>query len=128
MATLRATPPSGGRTGARRVRRTPEAADFLPLPTGPLQGGSFDGTKALLFAVLDDGIRTFFSANSRLRRDAEHWMDDPRARGPFAFRTICDLFLLDPDAVRRELLRMRGDRHAPRLQVRPRGPRARRIG
>jgi len=104
-----------------------DVGDPAPSGAGPFGRMPFSGTKALLFAVLDDGIRCYFSPNPRVRRDAEHWIDDPRARGPFAFRSICELFLLDPDAVRASLDRLRADSQRPRSQARPRGPRRRRI-
>ncbi len=101
----------------------------MPLPGGSsFQARPFHGTKALLFAVLDDGVRSYFSEHPRLQREAAHWIDDPRPRGPFAFVSICDVFGLDAGAVRKSLRQLRDEAQRPSGQVRPRGPRSRRIG
>jgi len=118
----------GESTRSRSVWDAPDVTDHSSsVAHGPLHGLPFSGAKALLFAVLDDGIRCYFSANPRIRLEAEHWIDDPRGRGPFGFQSICELFLLDPDAVRASLRRLRLTAHQPRHHVRPRGPRKRRI-
>lgn len=99
----------------------------VPIVRGALPGRPFHGPKALLFAVLDDGIRCYFSDNPRIRRDAEHWIGDPRGRGPFAFESLCELFSLDANAVRQSLDRLRAESYRPRSHARPRGPRKRRL-
>lgn len=71
------------------------------------QASSFNGTKGLLLAVLEDGIRSYLSPADELRNEAEYWVNSSRARSPFCFVVICETLGLEPGAVRRALERMR---------------------
>lgn len=74
----------------------------------------FEPEKRLMFAVLDDAVRSYqtyvlaqASANKRLFRDAEKWIWDNDWDWPFSFCNICDVLGLDPYFLRRGLLRSR---------------------
>ncbi len=64
------------------------------------------GVKALMLAVLEDGIRCYFSAVPRLRAEADHWIESGR-RTAFSFVVICEILGLEPDAARAALRRLR---------------------
>lgn len=70
--------------------------------------------KALMQAVLEDGIRSYLARDQRIRTEAEYWVSSPNGRSPFAFRTVCETLGLEPDAVRGTLERLREkNRSAP---------------
>lgn len=71
------------------------------------QASNFSGTKGLLLAVLEDGIRSYLSPVGDVRSEAEYWVNSSRARSPFCFVVICETLGLEPVAVRRALERMR---------------------
>ena len=71
------------------------------------QASSFNGTKGLLLAVLEDGIRSYLSPVGEIRREAEYWVNSSRAQSPFCFVVICETLGLEPGAVRHALARMR---------------------
>ena len=79
--------------------------------------------EGLLLAVLDDGIRSLFSGNRRIRIEAEAWMEDQRERGPFSFVGLCEHFRLDPLAARAALRDLRQRRLHLHGHIRPRGRR-----
>lgn len=64
--------------------------------------------KMLMLAVLQDGI-TCFQKHLRARnpkfREEEEWFLKQDCDSPFAFQSICDALGLDPNYIRRELLR-----------------------
>jgi hypothetical protein len=74
---------------------------------------SFSGTKGLLLAVLEDGIRSYLSPVSDIRLEAEYWVNSSRARSPFCFVVICETLGLEPTAVRLALERLRKQRVHP---------------
>ena len=78
------------------------------------------GTKALMLAVLEEGIRSYLHGSRTLADDAEFWIRSQHQRSPFAFAVVCEMLGLDADAVRTTLQRMKGD-HVPRKAL----PRAR---
>jgi hypothetical protein len=85
---------------------------------GVLSGGeprhsALNGTKALLLAVLEDGIRSYLSPIEEIRAEAEYWVSSRRARSPFCFVVICETFGLEPSAVRRAIERLRAQRVDP---------------
>jgi hypothetical protein len=66
-----------------------------------------DAVKRLMLAVLEDALRCYQRyaerPNSQNRRDlaqAESWMFDRNAEGPFAFRHICETLGTHPDNLR----------------------------
>jgi len=78
------------------------------LSRGSLVGGEprrseYTGTKALMLAVLEEGIRNCCGPAGRLRAEAEDWVRSTR-RAPFSFLVICETLGLEPDAVRRALI------------------------
>jgi len=66
----------------------------------------YTGTKALMLAVFEDGIRCYLSNKRRLQREAEIWMYCSR-RLVFSFDVLCETFGLDPNATRRALRELR---------------------
>ena len=101
-------------------RRDPEIlADlFAPevvLPEQMLAGARRDsyasGEKALMLAVLEDGIRTFlkhaqatFGRGLNLRRETLGWMMAAEARDVFAFESICETLGINAERLRRRIL------------------------
>jgi hypothetical protein len=95
---------------------------------GHSRRASHTGTKALMLAVLDNGITCYFSRTPHVRAEAECWVASRRERSPFAFAVVCETLGLEPDAVRAALKKMRRrNPAAPRAASRPR-PNVRREG
>jgi hypothetical protein len=67
-------------------------------PTGP---------KALMLAVLEDGIRSYFSPDTRVRHEAERWINARDARHLFSFTVVCETLDLKPSRVSKGLRRWR---------------------
>jgi hypothetical protein len=74
--------------------------------------------KRLMLAVLSDAVRCFLAyaaardRTGRLRfAEAEAWILDHKAAGPFAFVTICESLGIEPDCMR-EGIRQFGSLHA----------------
>jgi hypothetical protein len=70
--------------------------------------------KRLMLAVLVDAIRcyqTYVNSHSRAQRrmfvEAEAWLMDSKADGPFAFETVCATLDIDPSCLRQGLRRWR---------------------
>ena len=69
----------------------------------------------LMLAVLEDAIRCYLgyrdgdpSAMSRLLfADARDWINSPSRYSIFAFRNLCEIIGINPDALKRELHRVR---------------------
>jgi hypothetical protein len=83
------------------------------------------GTKGLMLAVLEEGIRDYLSAREGVRARAEAWV---RGAGPpsvFSFTVVCETLGLEPTSVRAALRRMRGANSPARAIGRSR-PNARR--
>ena len=75
------------------------------------------GEKALMVAVLEDGIRCFQEhlTNQRynprlLSQEAEEWIRTEDWNWPFSFNNVCDTLGLSPEALRSALLRWKGQR------------------
>jgi len=67
--------------------------------------------KALMYAVLKDGIRCFYKHVGATRRkyrkmsiEAEEWILDDSYDYAFSFRVICDMLAIDADCLRRRLM------------------------
>lgn len=73
-----------------------------PIGGGEPRGAGYTGTKALMLAVLEDGIRTYCGPRGRARTEAEFWVDSNR-RAPFSFAVVCETLGLEPEAVRAAL-------------------------
>jgi hypothetical protein len=65
------------------------------------------GIKALMLAVLENGIACYLSATPRLRAEAEYWIGTRADSSPFSFAVVCETLALEPDAVRSALQRLR---------------------
>ncbi len=65
------------------------------------------GIKALMVAVLENGISCYLSSTPRLRAEAEYWIGAATDRSPFSFSVVCETLALEPDAVRSALRRLR---------------------
>ena len=108
--------------------RTPEslAELFTPdivLPEQFVQGFRQDsyvsGEKALMLAVLEDGIRCFQEhlrnprSNPRLlSQEAEAWIRAVDYDWPFSFNNVCETLGIDPEALRGALLEWKARRLA----------------
>ena len=92
-----------------------------PVTGGESRTGQLTGTKALMLAVLEDGIRSFLSSSRLLSSEAEFWIYTHRRQSPFSFSVVCEMLGLDADAVRNTLRRMKRDNVSPRKAI----PRAR---
>lgn len=106
-------------------------ADFLGLTSiggGESTRGPYTGIKALMLAVLDNGITCYMSHVSRVRTEAEHWVSSTRTRSPFSFPVVCETLGLEPDAVRAELRRWRESNGSPARALSRRRPNASRAG
>ena len=93
-----------------------EALDFelyalrlAPVGGGEPRGAEYTGTKALMLAVLENGLRSYFSPTVRIRAEAERWVTTPPGRSPFSFTVVCETLGLEPDAVRMALRRLRAN-------------------
>ncbi len=111
-----------------RSPRTPESLVelFTPdivLPEQFMQGYRRDsyvsGEKALMLAVLEDGIRCFQEhlrnprSNPRLlSQEAEAWIRAVDYDWPFSFNNVCETLGIDPDALRSTLLAWKARRLA----------------
>lgn len=80
---------------------------------GESRGTDYTGTKALMLAVLEDGVRAYLGATPRLRAEAELWVASPHRRWVFSFDIVCETLGLEPDSVRTVLLRWRAARTSP---------------
>jgi len=67
--------------------------------------------KALMYAVLKDGIRCFYKHVGATRRkyrkmsaEAEEWLMEDTWDYPFSFRVICDTLSIDADCLRQRLV------------------------
>ena len=58
----------------------------------------FDGTKQLMLAVLVDALQCLQKRRTITEVDA--WIEDRKARGPFAFETVCETLEIDADYLR----------------------------
>jgi hypothetical protein len=106
----------------------PLDTDLLGLTSlggGESSSGPYTGIKALMLAVLDNGISSYLSSVPRIRAEAEHWVNSKRQRSPFSFSIVCETLGLEPDAVRAELHRWRDSGVSPARAIARRRPNAR---
>jgi len=87
--------------------------------------GEYTGTKALMLAVLDNGIRSYLGPAGRIRTEAEYWVNGGDRRSPFSFTVVCETLGLEPDAVRGALRRGRPQNGVLLERIRPKARRAR---
>ena len=88
----------------------------------------YTGTKALMLAILEDGIRSYLSPVGRVRSEAEYWVRSARNRSPFSFHVVCETLGLEPGAVRMALERLRTKNVSPRRAIGRSRPNVRRTG
>lgn len=81
---------------------------------GESRAGQLTGTKALMLAVLEDGIRSYLSNARGVSQEAEFWIHSDKRRSPFSFLVVCEMLNLDAEAVRGALRRMRARAVTPR--------------
>jgi hypothetical protein len=84
------------------------------------------GIKALMLAVLEDGIQSFLSTNRMQREEAEAWMTMRMQNWTFSFVNVCATLGLEPSAVRQALRVMRERNAKQRGRVRRSRPNVRR--
>jgi hypothetical protein len=106
----------------------PNLLALTPLCGGEARVGQPTGVKALMLAVLEDGIRSFMSPISQIRMEAEFWIMSPRRRSPFSFNVVCETLGLDPQAARDAVLRLRRVEHTGRRPLRRSRPNVHRRG
>jgi len=90
--------------------------------------GALTGVKALMQAVLEDGVRSYLARDERLRTEAEWWIASTSRRSPFAFAVVCETLSLEPGAVRIALRRLRAKNLTARQALGRIRPNARRAG
>ncbi len=105
--------------------------DVLGLTTvggGEPTCGPYTGIKALMLAVLDNGIACYLSATPRIHAEAEYWIMASAGRSPFSFAVVCETLRLEPDAVRTALRRLREQHRGPFSSLGRRRQNVRRAG
>jgi len=112
------------RTLARAIGLDADDEEFnllvlQPVTGGESRSGQLTGTKALMLAVLEDGIRAYLSGGKLLADEAEFWIYSQRRQSPFSFAIVCEMLGLDVDAVRKTLKRMK-DANTPARKALPR--------
>lgn len=95
---------------------------------GESRSAQYTGTKALMLAILEDGIRSYLSSIGRIRNEAEYWVKSGRQRSPFCFTVVCETLGLEPDAVRAALEHLRARKVSPRRALGRSRPNVRRTG
>lgn len=89
---------------------------------GEPRAGHLTGTKALMLAVLEDGIRCYLGGTGLIAQNAELWIGSSNRQSPFSFVVVCEILGLEPTAVRERLARMKERRITARRAL----PRSRR--
>ena len=123
----RAAPAVEPKPAPRSERSTKEPSPFGPdviLPAQFYENATTlehaSGEKALMLAVLEDGIRCFQEhlKNPRVRprllaRQAERWIRSTDWEWPFSFNNVCESLDLNPDCLRSKLLAPRAEGAGP---------------
>jgi hypothetical protein len=95
---------------------------------GEPSAGPYTGIKALMLAVLDNGIASYLSSTPRIRAEAEYWISASGRRSPFSFTVVCETLRLEPEAVRAALQRLRDRGRGPVRSIGRRRQNVRRAG
>jgi len=84
--------------------------------------------RRLMVAMLVDAVRCFqntFEARQQARRqefaEVRSWIFSDEDNGVFSFKAVCDALEIDPEAIRKELLRWEERRRSglePRMKIR----------
>jgi hypothetical protein len=87
---------------------------------GEPRSSEYNGSKALMMAVLEGGIRDYCgAAGLQCTAEATAWVRSDRLGG-FSFANICETLALEPSAVREALLRrLKNQSPLPRSRIRP---------
>jgi len=129
--TNRGRKPSEDDVGTREVNVQDLDLDLMRLTSlggGEPRSTQYTGTKALMLAILEDGIRSYLSPVGRIRSEAEYWVTAGRQRSPFSFTVVCETLGLEPEAVRAALDRLRSRNVSPRRVLGRSRPNVRRTG
>ena len=105
-----------------------DLASLIGIGGGESRSAPYTGTKALMLAILEDGIRSYLSPVGRVRSEAEFWVRSVRNRSPFSFHVVCETLGLEPGAVRVALDRLRDKNVSPRRALGRSRPNVRRTG
>ena len=97
-----------------------DADRLQPVGGGESRSGQFTGTKALMLAVLEDGIRSYLGGRRIVADEAEIWILSRRRSSPFCFDIVCETLGLNPDAVRTRIKCMKRDNPSRRTLRRSR--------
>jgi len=112
---------TNGRAGRAPLRARPIARDRIripirtavlgiPVPAEP--GGLTWSERRLMLATLEEGIRTLLgmdrSASPSWWRQEYVWLTSRDREQPFAFESICAVFGLDAEGIRRRVLNSLG--------------------
>jgi hypothetical protein len=99
---------------------------LLGICGGETRAAPISGMRALMLAILQDGIQAYLGKQARARTEAECWVLSGR-RTVFSFVTVCEALGLEPDWVLGALERLRARHVTPRAIGRLR-PNVRRAG
>lgn len=116
-----------------RVGIDPKLTPDVILPSQFLAGARRDSEtsaeKALMLAVLEDGIRCFqkyftstHSQSQLLARQAEEWIQRDDWDWPFSFNNVCEALGIDPEALRSSLLAWKERRSGKHSTGEPKDP------
>jgi hypothetical protein len=113
---------------ASEARGDEELYALVGICGGETRSGPVTGIKALMLAILQDGIQAYLGRQARARTEAEVWIMS-RRRTVFSFVTVCECLGLEPEWVRVILLRLRERNVSPRTvgRLRPNVRRAQRM-
>lgn len=113
---------------ASETRSDDELFSLVGVCGGETRSAPVTGIKALMLAVLQDGIQAYLGKQARARTEAEVWIMS-RRRTVFSFVTVCECLALEPDWVRVVLERLRERNVSPRTvgRLRPNVRRAQRM-
>jgi hypothetical protein len=94
-------------TAANRDDDALEVLRLDHLAGGEPRTSQLTGTKALMLAVFEDGIRCYLKGRKLIAVEAENWLESGKRYSPFAFVVLCETFGLDPQAVRATVKRIK---------------------
>jgi hypothetical protein len=82
----------------------------------------FTGVKALMLAVLREGIRSYLDDNWRVRQEAERWINNTKGRSVFSFNVVCETLGFEPSAISIGIRKLRAREIPPEFigRARPR--------
>jgi len=81
------------------------ALGFAVIPTGGAAPPR-TGAVALMMAVLEEAIRSCFSATPQVRAEAEAWLTSGQGRSIFSYLAICETLGLNAEATRAAIKRL----------------------